>query len=276
MKLLKKSQEKIKSLKEYLSESPEANFALKIFTILFPAVIILDIIPFKKNGYLGNLLGEVHGLAFDVIIFGILIVVFNKQIEKRSNIKRWQEEIDDYRGWKEPEATYRIVGNIKRLNREQISKLDLRDCFLNGANLSGVNLCQANLFLADLSNATLIMTNLICADLAETDFRDARLFRAVLAFANFSGADLQGANLEEVDLGAADLQGTNLFNTNFDRASLLGTNLFGAVNLTIGQIAKVKTLYRAKLDPALEQQVKEKYPHLLEKPQFEEVDEEQE
>ena len=128
MKLFKKSQEKIKKLKAYLSESPEAKFALKIAYVLFPIVIIIDIIPFRKDGFLGNLLSEVHGLAFDIIIFGIIIVVFNKQIEIRNDIKRWKEEIDDYRNWNQPEAMHRVVGNIKRLNRQGIFKLDLNNC----------------------------------------------------------------------------------------------------------------------------------------------------
>jgi len=40
--------------------------------------------------------------------------------------------------------------------------------------------------------------------------------------------------------------------------------------LSINKLSKVKTLYKAKLDPELIEQVKDKYPHLLEEPKFEE------
>ena len=43
-----------------------------------------------------------------------------------------------------------------------------------------------------------------------------------------------------------------------------------AKSLTIEQLSDVKTLYKAKLHPRLMAQVKEKYPHLLEKPKLEE------
>ena len=59
--------------------------------------------------------------------------------------------------------------------------------------------------------------------------------------ANLSGADLRGANLQ--------------------KAKLIGT-----LNLTIKQLSLVKTLYQAKLDPKLIEQVKNCCPHLLEKP----------
>lgn len=36
----------------------------------------------------------------------------------------------------------------------------------------------------------------------------------------------------------------------------------------MGPLSEVKTLYRAKLDPELEKQIKEKYPHLLEEPNW--------
>ncbi len=50
------------------------------------------------------------------------------------------------------------------------------------------------------------------------------------------------------------------------RADLFRANLEGVSDLTIEQLSKVKTLYKAKLDPELMKQVKEKYHHLLEEP----------
>jgi hypothetical protein len=38
------------------------------------------------------------------------------------------------------------------------------------------------------------------------------------------------------------------------------------LGLNIEQLSKVETLYKAKLDPELKKQVKDKYPHLLKKP----------
>ena len=90
---------------------------------------------------------------------------------------------------------------------------------------------------------------------------EANLQRAILVGANLRGANLEGANLE-----GANLQTVNLWRANLDGANLEGANLWGVHGLTIEQLSKVKSLYDAKLDPVLMQQVKEKYPHLLEEP----------
>ena len=57
----------------------------------------------------------------------------------------------------------------------------------------------------------------------------------------------------------ADLSNANL--TSADLSEVLGLN--------IEQLSEVETLYKAELDPELKKQVKDKYPHLLEKPKFE-------
>ncbi len=59
----------------------------------------------------------------------------------------------------------------------------------------------------------------------------------------------------------SDLRGANLRG-----AILRGTNLMNAGYLQAEQLCEVKTLYQAKLDPELEQEVKEKHPRLFEKP----------
>jgi hypothetical protein len=53
---------------------------------------------------------------------------------------------------------------------------------------------------------------------------------------------------------------------NLEWANLKGTDIQGTKNLTIDQLSKVKTLYKAKLDKELEVQLKEKYPALFEEP----------
>jgi hypothetical protein len=46
----------------------------------------------------------------------------------------------------------------------------------------------------------------------------------------------------------------------------MGAHLRGAKSLTVEQLCEVNTLYETELDLSLLAQVKEKYPHLLEKP----------
>ena len=79
-------------------------------------------------------------------------------------------------------------------------------------------------------------------------------------------ADLRGANLQDADLRGANLEGATLGGANLRGATLSYAILWLATDLTIEQLATVKTLYRAKLDSPLLEQVKRLYPHLLDEP----------
>ena len=124
--------------------------------------------------------------------------------------------------------------------------------------------------------------DLSCANLSDVDLNCALLRRADLIGANLSdayldGAYLGGANLSQADLGGADLEAADLNDANLRGANLRGANLEGAYlaqvrNLSINQLSKVETLYKAELDPELMEQVKDEYPHLLKKPKQEASD----
>jgi len=219
----------------YVQDCPEILFTFRILFVAIFVLLVLDFAPIDRNGYLGNLFAEFHGLAFDLIVFGILIVVYNRIIEKRrsreQDIKRWQEEIDDFRHWPAKEAAYRIAGNIRRLNRNGIYEIDLSDCNLSDVVLDNANLSGSNLAYVDFCGAQLLAV----------DFSMAKMFHA-----EFIKADLSWAIFNKADMYRADFR--------------------GAINLEVDQFDNSFSLYGAKLDPELEAQVREKYPHLLEEP----------
>ena len=68
----------------------------------------------------------------------------------------------------------------------------------------------------------------------------------------------------------ANLRGTYLYNADLSDADLGYANLTQMKKLSINKLSKVKTLYKAKLDSELIEQVKDRYPHLLEEPKSEE------
>jgi len=115
--------------------------------------------------------------------------------------------------------------------------------------------------IANLWEANLESVNMERADLRGTDLLEASLRGAMLLAAN-----LRGANLERAELERANLRGAFLVGTNLRGANLTGADLRGAKYLTVKQLCKVKTLYQAKLDPTLMEQMTKDYPHLLEKP----------
>ena len=149
------------------------------------------------------------------------------------------------------------------LRRASLWKADLEEAKLRGAKLGdadlrgtifvNADLQEAQLGGAKLQKAWLSGAQLQKATLAQATLTQAHLDKAVLRGANFAGARLQGADLQEADLEGADLRSADLLK---------------AQNLTVQQLSKVFTLYKAKLDSGLEKQIKDNYSYLMKQPQY--------
>jgi Pentapeptide repeats (8 copies) len=105
-------------------------------------------------------------------------------------------------------------------------------------------------------------------DLHYAQLGNASLERVILWSARLEGAILVDARLESAILVDTRLEGANLTRARLERASLVDTRLEGAIHLTVEQLATVKTLYGAHLDPPLPEQIRQQYPHLLEEPKW--------
>jgi uncharacterized protein YjbI with pentapeptide repeats len=79
--------------------------------------------PSLTDGFWPGVLVEFNGMLLDIIVFGLLIAAFARSTERRREIKRQSEIIDDFKKWNSDEARYRIGGAIRRLNR--LGKFDI-------------------------------------------------------------------------------------------------------------------------------------------------------
>ncbi len=225
-----------------------------------------------------NFMAELNGMIFELLVFSILIVWLNQLGTKRQSIRSYKDEIDDFRMWESEESAFRTVGNIKRLNRYRIYDIDLVNCYLAKTNLSYVTLKEANMNNANASNSNLIECNLQMARLNRTNFENSNLNQADLegAYAsgtNFKDAYMIKANLKDAFLIKADFKNAFLMEANLNNANLTGANLDNAnlykadlrntIGLTIDQLAKVRTLYLARFDLPLQEELQQKYPDLL-------------
>jgi hypothetical protein len=165
------------------------------------------------------------------------------------------------------QAILTVVGRrTPTFRKREGQRLDLRLTDLRGVGLLGAHLERADLLGAHLEGANLL---------------GAHLERALLKGARLEGADLRGTHLKGADLRGAHLKGANLLGAHLERANLLGTHLEGAdlrhadlegadlrhADLEIEQLADVRTLFQAKLDERLKEEVTGNYPHLLKAPQ---------
>lgn len=248
----------MKTFFRWVSKLPEV-----IFAIILVGFILLSLYFADRNTFVQN---QFPGLLLDILVFGVLIVIFNKFADRRRDIKRWQEEIDDYRGWDEKEATFRIIGNIRRLNKQGFYAINLSDCFLEQGRLFHPNLSCAYMAGAKLQNAILFYANLQGAYLHHADLKGADLTCANLKKADLRFVRLSGANLQGADLSSANLDGALLKDTRLDAAILSGAELRNTQYITLNQLCRTKTLFQAKIECPLMRELQEKCPHLLEKP----------
>jgi uncharacterized protein YjbI with pentapeptide repeats len=122
---------------------------------------------------------------------------------------------------------------------------------LSGAHLSEMELRGAVLWGANLERVDFVAANLEMANLGET---------------NLKKAFLADANLEWAILCRANLRRTALWGANLKKADFRGASLKRAENLSVPQLSRVKTLYRAQLDSELMESIDKDYAHLLMEP----------
>jgi len=270
-----KTEEKIKEI----IEKP----ILTSFIVL--AILSVVVLGFSLPYYIDNfrdffkeVMAEAHGMLFDIAIIGILIYWLNANGEKQLRIRMYKDEIDDFRQWESEEAAFRTVGNIKRLNRHNITEINLVNCHLTKTNMSHVDLSSSNLNSSNFSHANAIECNFSGTRANQTNFENAKMNQA-----NFEGAFASGANFKDAFLikanfknafliksdfsnaylMEADLSNCHLTGAVFDEASLYKANLKGAEGITVEQLKNVKTLYLAELDDDIKNEIKEHYPELL-------------
>ncbi len=147
---------------------------------------------------------------------------------------------------------------------------------LKKADLRYADFYQAFVVKANLRNAKLRNARLREANFRNADLRGAKLKSADLRQGNFQGADFREAILEKVNLGDADLRNTQLgfavfTQADFNAAKLTGADLRCAdlrdvKHLSIEDLKTVKTLYRAKMDKDIQQQLQRINKELFTKP----------
>ena len=273
---------RFKKISEHFNSVIEKPLLTTSLVLLFVTIIVLGA-SFRYylhdfESFIPQILAEAHGMIFDIAVIGILIFWLNQNGEIRQRIRTYKDEIDDFRLWESEEAAFRTVGNIKRLNRHKIHEINLVNCFLPRTNLNYVNLSGSNLNSSNVSQSSLIESNLENARLNQTNFENSNLNQAnlqgayasganfkdsFLIKANLDGAFLIKANFSNAFLMEANLQNCYLMGADFENASLYKADLRGAKGLTVEQLSKVKTLYLAKFDDEILEQIKTNLPALV-------------
>ena len=120
-----------------------------------------------------------------------------------------------------------------KLDKEDLSGLDLSYINLEGAQLKEANLSTCNLAHAKLQNSYLWGSELSNTALDSANFNRANLAwsnldSCTLVAANFGSADLSNTKLRDADLSNANFTSANLNTAFLNNSSLSKSNFFGA------------------------------------------------
>ena len=126
------------------------------------------------------------------------------QEELNKILKKHKMWLKDEEGGKRANLSYVNLSNA------DLSHANLRAANLSYVNLSNADLSHANLRVANLTDADLTNVDLTCANLEGTNLTDADLRNANLKYTNLRCTDLTSANLENVDLWNANLINSKL------------------------------------------------------------------
>jgi len=109
--------------------------------------------------------------------------------------------------------------------------IDLRGHYLEDANFfladmrggrfDNASMGRANFFKADLESADFVRTNLQATSIGDANLRNVNFYQANLARANLSGSDLRDANLCGANLEGAMIDNVLLFGSYFDHQTIL-------------------------------------------------------
>lgn len=214
--------------KVVLSPIWSTAFILTIITLL---AIYLSY-EFYNVDFYENVLVEFHGVIFDLLIIGLLLFWLNEKARISNEISRYTNEIDDFRGWESEEASRKILGNIRRLNKNGITNIDLHKCYLRNIKLgdskNSINLAGSNLYKTDFQGSTL----------KNVDFKNARL----------QNVNFKGVHFEKV---------------NFLNSNLQGANFLDAKDLTAEKLKTADDLHGSQLATALEEELRVINPRLF-------------
>ena len=160
---------------------------------------------------------EAVGATMDIVIFGIVIALFDLWRRRRVDISRQEEIIDDFKKWNSDEARHRIAGAIRRLNRLGRTSIDLGGVEISNFSFIGndirsiagstlydgdwgtmgrkdkVRLESVDFAFLDCRDVTFSMTNVL------SNFRSSFVF-AQFKDCNFANADLTGAKFRGAHL----------------------------------------------------------------------------
>lgn len=206
-------------------------------------------------------------MSFKSALVVLLLMAVYSGCAKKDDIDILKSGVGKWNKWREENPGVR-----PHLGRTNLGGANLDSANLGGTDLDSANLVKTALVGAKLIGARLNGANFDSADLAKANLAGAALVEADLRGAHLEGANFEGANLQGANFEKTKFCGVNLERTDLRKAKFEGTDFSGAilveadlrgVKLQGTDFSKVKSFYKAKLDPEILSHIKAKWPQEL-------------
>ena len=188
-------------------------FYLAIGGLVLLVIVALDLI-FRPNGI--DILVEFHGLFFDLIVFGVILTIYDAWKQKRERVSNLLDQLDDFWDWKTDEGILRKVGIIKRLVETNYALPRMTAIYLAGADFFNMEFDR------------LIFQN---SKLESSKFNWAKLHDSFFSSSNFKNSNFEHCIFYKSTIAASDFENANLKFCNFVETVIRGNVNFRNANL---------------------------------------------
>ncbi|CAH6871573.1 conserved hypothetical protein [Vibrio chagasii] len=204
-----------------------------------------------------NVLVEAHGMVFDILIIGVIIVWLDTRRTTFNEKKSMINELSDMSYLDLPEVNHRKVGMMHRLNKLGVESFNIDELIIAEVKVKGLivdasTLNNLKVMRSSISETHFTETALLRADFSDTQIKSTKFLncemkKAVFIQAKAHGVDYSNSNLERARFMDADLQnaifkGCNLREANFENANLRNANFKGATYVKAENLLKAKSL----------------------------------
>lgn len=213
-----------------------------------------------SKSFFEDILGNVHGGIIDILVISVILYWFQQRRATRDDIAHHEEILSDLRLYRAPDASYRILGTVKRLLALGVKKLQLSELSLSGVEVKQIEFINSNFHATIFTNSHLFKVTfdrcncdaVIFAgakfehiSLKNSSFRRAKFQGATLKGIDFTSCQIEDANFTNANLRSANFRGVDCRGVDFKNADLQSANFLGALNLSplsIGSAKNIKSL----------------------------------
>jgi len=186
------------------------SISMVLISIVILIIPYLINISYSYKYVTESIYPEIFGLLFDILIFGIIITFFQILSEKRTSISKEIEIINDFRGWNTEEASHRILGSIKRLNKLNVYNVNLENCYFSSIMFQKLDFCDSKMNSISFFNCNLF----------NITFFNSKTHHFTIRDSNISGCAFINGNL------AFNLHTSTLSNNLFQNIDLRSSRFF--------------------------------------------------